>query len=189
MANRKALHLWIWIEIYLVAEMKIPTWNKVQNTMDQYNSFSSDHHSEGRNKDNWREKKRTSFGVRWRGKIQDIYRKKPQTTSVIKQLPNGYQEEKKVPSAQTSYHDVFWLTIPYNPLRIHTWSLYHITYINFATVKKSVWFPDQLIEPHVCVFSEMEEVNVQKAYFGGLGLGLFLCLKRKQVTMQSTATY
>ena len=24
--------------------------------------------------------------------------KKPQTTSVIKQLPNGYQEEKKVPS-------------------------------------------------------------------------------------------
>ena len=61
-------------------------------------------------------------------------------------------------------------------------------YINFATVKKSVRNPDQLIEPHVCVFSEVEEVNVQKAYFGGLGLRLFLCLKIQQVTMQSTAT-
>lgn len=68
--------------------------------MNQYNSFSSDHHSEGRNKDYWREKK-TDFDLLVLGegtKFRIYTVKKPQTTSVIKQLPNGYQEEKKVPS-------------------------------------------------------------------------------------------
>ena len=66
--------------------------------MNQYNSFSSYHHSEGRNKDYWREKNGLLLVLGEGAKFRVYTVKKPQTTSIIKQLPNGYQEEKKVPS-------------------------------------------------------------------------------------------